>query len=259
MFTTVLNKIIFKPIVRDTEFLENQKKFTNFIDDVPYLYIKHPNSDKLLIYSHGNSYDIYESKNKMKKISNDLKIDVIIYDYCGFGLGKKVEPTEENMCRDLDEIIKLSSELYPMKNIYLMGHSMGSGPSIKMARKYSLWKEGQERQSKIGGLIVFAGFASVFSVAFGTSTPFLTGLDLFNNALHIKYVNCPILVLHCTGDNTVSVSNAKVLINNAQTCIGEPNNSVFYYIKEGGDHNNLDPDLMNMILLFVKVANKSCE
>jgi len=253
MFTTLINKLIFNEHKYSKSELEPMLKLTNFIETknykIPYLFIKYSKEDnlncprKLIIYSHGNSYDIYKSRVLMNKLSNELKTDIIIYDYCKFGahqFADQVEPTEQNMCQDLDSVIKVALENYEIKNIYLLGHSMGSGPSVKLAKKYP----------EIGGLILFAAFTSVFAVAFG-DIPF-TDLDLFNNKETIKELVCKILIVHCTGDHIVPVKHAKILINNAQHNMEHGiEKTVYYLIEENGDHNTFSPNILKAINEFL--------
>lgn len=255
MFTPLINRLIFNEHKYSKSELEPLLKITNFVEtdrnySVPYLFIKYSKTKEpkpLIIYSHGNSYDIYKSRALINKLSNELQVDIIIYDYCGFGahqLSDQVEPTEKNMCQDLDSIIKVALENYEINNIYLLGHSMGSGPSIKLAKKYP----------DIGGLILFAAFTSVFSVAFG-EIPFIS-LDLFDNRELIKDISCKILILHSTNDQIVPVKHAKILINNAQHNIEHGlEKTVYYLVTEDGDHNTFTPDIVKAVKEFLNLQN----
>jgi len=61
---------------------------------VPFLYYKWKgeNGEKAnftLIYSHGNAEDIGQSIFWMKKLRNQLQVDVVTYDYIGYGVSKR--------------------------------------------------------------------------------------------------------------------------------------------------------------------------
>jgi pimeloyl-ACP methyl ester carboxylesterase len=264
----LLSNLVFNyHVYKNKDELHKRAKITNFLETdrnykIPYLFIKNSEQDqqgqqdqeigqeqdqiknkkKLIIYSHGNSYDIYMSYNRMKMISNALNVDVLIYDYCGFGAHQlesnsiKIAPNEENICKDLSDIIDFTIELgYSQEDseIYLMGHSLGTGPSIKLAS-----------EKQITGLIVASGFTSVFAVALGTNFPFINGLDIFNNAENIKNVSCKVLILHGTDDDVIPLEHAKILIDNS--------NDAYFYIEERGDHNTLSINMIKAIKEFIE-------
>ena len=63
-------------------------------------------------------------------------MNVIAYDYAGYGKNKS-EISEENILKDIELIyLMLIKEMkIPQENIIIMGHSMGCGPTIGLAKK----------------------------------------------------------------------------------------------------------------------------
>jgi pimeloyl-ACP methyl ester carboxylesterase len=72
-----------------------------------------------------------------QKLRNELKYDVITFDYRGFG-DSTGEPTESGLIKDArfiyDWLHKLSNG---QRKIYLWGHSLGSAVACQLAARLS--------------------------------------------------------------------------------------------------------------------------
>jgi pimeloyl-ACP methyl ester carboxylesterase len=155
-----------------------------------------------LVYSHGNAMDIGQSFEHMVMLRDNLNVNIITYDYIGYGLGNSTKPNERGCYESILSVIRYLINLgTKYKDIILYGMSLGSGPSCYMASKY-----------KFGGLILMCPFISCIS----TITRYkLLGLvdnmDTFNNLDKINNVKCQVLILHGENDDMVTVDHSNCL------------------------------------------------
>lgn len=223
-------KFLFKPekLPVDFEFKYPDTKFMEYnLEPVPGVNINgiHFCLDKpkgIVLYLKGNSRSI-KGWGRFAVDFTRLGYDVIMVDYRGFGksTGKR---TEEGIKRDLqyiyDEIRKQVDEKY----ILVYGRSLGSGFAAKLA------STNNPRM-----LILESPYYSLKQVA-KRYTPFLP-LSLilrFPIETHkwLKYVKCPIKIIHGTNDKLIPYKTAIKLSK-----INSENTRLYSII--GGGHNNL--------------------
>jgi len=114
---------------------------------------------------------------------------------------------------------------YHFYNIVLYGESIGSGPSLFLA---SL------REKCVGGIILHSPIASGFKmIKFSRSQ--CHSNDLFPNSDLIRYINCPVLIIHGDKDKDVHIRHSELLFK----MINDNNESKYFWIVNGGDHNNI--------------------
>jgi len=168
---------------------------------------------KIIIYSHGNAENLLTCYPWMHKISNELRCDVLSYDYSGYGLNPyhEKEQSTEGMNLTLMNVVEyVHDELeYDWSQIYLMGCSLGTGVSIEVAS--------QLRRVKLGGLILLAPFSSIRQVAIdyigNTLGEYVS--ERWNNLKQIHKVQCPILCMYGENDELFSPSTHGDLLKNS--------------------------------------------
>ncbi|MDH5610015.1 MAG: alpha/beta hydrolase [Cyclobacteriaceae bacterium] len=152
-----------------------------------------------------------------------LGFDVVMVDYRGFGksTGRRTEEgIKEDLQRVYDEIKKQVDEKY----IILYGRSLGSGFAAKLA------STNQPRM-----LVLESPYYSLRKVA-KRYVPFMPLSLLFRFPLRtfawLKYVRCPIKILHGTNDQLIPFKTSVALskVNPGLTRL---------YPVIGGGHNNL--------------------
>lgn len=149
--------------------------------------------------------------------------DVIMVDYRGFGKSIGIR-TQEEIKEDLQHIYDEIKKIVPEKYIVLYGRSMGSGFATKLA---------SVNQPKM--LILDAPYYSM-SKTTSRYLPFLPMSWLLKFPIPtykwIKYVSCPIHILHGTKDRLIPFSSSIKLasINSDLTTL---------HPIIGGGHNNL--------------------
>lgn len=76
----------------------------------------------VIIYSHANATDCGGMLPRCMQISSRLSVDVLIYDYEGYGYSDGCH-SEFSMCRDLEEVFKYALGIYTSDHIFLYGES----------------------------------------------------------------------------------------------------------------------------------------
>lgn len=178
----------------------------------------------LVMYFHGNTRSI-KGWSKYARDFTRHGYDVVMIDYRGFGKssGKR---TETNLKNDAEFIFNRMhfDYLYPEHQIVIYGRSLGSGFAAKLASNH---------RPKM--LILDAPYYS-FSHLTNRFLPFLPVSIILRFKIRtdqwIKYVRCPIYIIHGSKDFLIPLSSsirlAKVV----------PLNTHLVVI-HGGGHNNL--------------------
>ena len=176
----------------------------------------------VVLYLKGNSRSI-KGWGRFAVDFTRLGYDVIMIDYRGFGksTGKR---TEEGIKKDLQFIYDEMTKQVDEKHIILYGRSLGSGFAAKLA------STNNPRM-----LILESPYYSVKSVA-KRYVPFLALSLILRFPIEtykwLKYVNCPIKIIHGTNDRLIPYKTAIKLSKI------KPENTRLYSII-GGGHNNL--------------------
>ncbi|MCK0157890.1 alpha/beta hydrolase [Cellulophaga sp. F20128] len=187
------------------------------------LHFKAKNSKGVVFYLKGNSKSI-KGWGKFAVDFTRLNYDVIMVDYRGFGksTGRR---TQKSIKRDLQVVYNKIKENIKEKHIILYGRSLGSGFAAKLASM---------NNPKM--LILDAPYYSLSKVA-KRYIPFmpLSLLIKFPMPTYkwLKYVNCPIHIIHGTDDKLIpyktSIKLSKI----------KPKSTTLYTVI-GGGHKNLN-------------------
>ena len=146
---------------------------------------KHIGAKFTLIYSHGNATDLGLMIPILAQMSKMLKINVIGYDYSGYGASTG-SPTEQQAYNDIDAVfVWVGSALGVADNtIILYGQSLGSGPSTYIASRKS-----------VAGLVLHSAIMSGLRVLTEKRGIFAC-CDIFPNIDRIRRVRCLVLIIH---------------------------------------------------------------
>jgi pimeloyl-ACP methyl ester carboxylesterase len=130
-----------------------EKDITNSGNKINIICLNNKNSDKWIIYSHGNAGCMYDRLGILYRLGH--MANIVMFDYHGYGKSSG-SPTEQNMYDCImsvyDEVVKMGAN--PNK-ITLYGESLGTAAVSKCA--HELAKKGH----KINGLILQSGFSSL--------------------------------------------------------------------------------------------------
>mmetsp|Transcript_11015 Transcript_11015/g.18265 ORF Transcript_11015/g.18265 Transcript_11015/m.18265 type:complete len:285 (-) Transcript_11015:198-1052(-) len=196
---SIVNSLLFRPPpVRSYDFpsklIHLQTKHKEQITAT--MIRRHNNTNITILYSHGNAEDLNSSYHWMRKLSKDLNVNVIGYDYTGYALSTGT-PSEHNCYADIEAVYDyLTTErgIAPHQ-IVLYGRSLGSGPSCWLAAKTA--RDGHS----VGGVMLHSPFTSVYRVVLNLG--FTMVGDKFPNVDHIKRATCPVTICHGRDDEVV--------------------------------------------------------
>lgn len=201
--------------------------------------------NKIIVFLHGNSYNIEEFYYKLKSFMLD-GYGTFLPEYRGFG-NIKGKINQKNLEDDALAAIRfLNKHGYKNEDIFLYGMSLGSHMAVHTA--YQLQKNGI-----FAGVILEVPFDNIVNVAKKRAPYFPLDLlirDKYDNTKEIAELKSPILIMGAGRDETVPVELAKQLYKHA------PHNKKMIIYKNGR-HGNLynfrnDLDILNWIELNEK-------
>lgn len=108
--------------------------------EIPSVYLSYKGSDLVLLHSHGNATDLGQMMPYLELLRSSLKINVFSYEYQGYGISRpKVKCTEQRIYDSIEAAVDylITVRGHKRSNIIIFGTSLGSGPSIYIANKYS--------------------------------------------------------------------------------------------------------------------------
>ncbi len=154
-----------------------------------------PESKTVLLYCHGNAEDLGHIREFMEAFQR-AGISVFAYNYPGYGTSTG-KPTESGCYAASDAAYAYITETlgYAPSQICLYGRSLGGGPACWLAQRYP-----------VGSMILDSTFTSTFRVMTRRK---LLPWDKFDNIAKLKDIQCPILFIHGTQDQTIPFSHGQ--------------------------------------------------
>ena len=193
-------------------------------EDLLAWYSEPLNNKPIMLYLHGNSFDIGERAYRIKRyIGQGWGVLLLAWRGYSGNLGK---PTEKNLYLDAEAALKWIK--YKLKcdydKIIIYGESLGSGVAIELCTRY-----------KFKSIILEAPFTSITDIAkkryFIYPVKYLI-LDPFNNYSKIDKIKSPLLIISGKKDEIVPHLHSKKLFAKAN----QPKKNLFI---DEAIHNNL--------------------
>lgn len=183
----------FKPAIIKLTTDDNKK--------ISAVYLPHPNARFTVLISHGNAEDLGNISFMIKDFF-DHGFSVFAYDYHGYGTSEG-RPSEKNTYLDIEAAFHylVTTLRIPPNHIILYGRSLGSGPTLELAR-----------QTKVAGIILESAFTTAFRVM--TVLP-LFPVDKYRNLQKIEGIETPILFIHGTKDTVIPLWHSEKLYEKA--------------------------------------------
>ena len=191
-------------------------------------YVAPKNKNKVIVYFHGNSYNLEAFYHKMIPLS-EAGYGILMAEYRGFG-GIKGKITQKGFENDaLAAINYLHAQGWKNKDIIIYGMSLGSYMAT-----YTAYQEG--RDENFAALILEVPFDSLLNVVKQRMWPvfpfkFLIQ-DSYDNLPMISQISSPILIMAASKDKTVPIERARALFAAAQN----PKDFIVYV---GAGHSSL--------------------
>lgn len=186
------------------------------ISGIPFL---KNNKKTLVLYCHGNSCNRAMSHRVglYKKIL-EMGLDVVTFDYRGFGDSTGLLPDENTVVEDTLAMIEWTACEFPDHNIILWGHSLGTGIAVKTLTSP------QFENDQIKGLVLESPFLNsgeagrhIPIAKFFELLPFTRGVigsaleGMFPTDQLIDKVKIPILLLHAQNDGILPIHHSRLL------------------------------------------------
>lgn len=198
-----------------------ENPFKNYINknDISYLQLINNKvfkniNDKIIIFCHGNSYNITWKTKILDKLSDNFNYPIICQDYLRVN-----NPDINSMIENTSDLIKfLNKKGYDNDSIILFGESIGCSIILNVAKKYN-----------IKNVICYIGFRKMSNVIKIILPFFGHFISLFTNELNneeiIKSNNFNITLLNSPYDKLVNYNDIKDMIKNTNIELLEINGS----------------------------------
>ena len=160
-----------------------------------------PNSERWLVYFHGQGQDISHYLSVTTQLGG-LGYNVLTLDYRGYGRSDGV-PSETGLYADAratyDYLLKRGVQ---PENIVLYGYSLGSGVAVDLASKV-----------EVGAVVLEAAYTSLDAAAKSLYRVLPTGLlrNRFESDLKIGSVSAPTLFIHAADDRLIPIQQGRTL------------------------------------------------
>lgn len=222
----------------------DQEKEENMI---AAMYYKVNDDPTVLLYSHGNGTDIGYLDKYLSKLAYCIGINIISYDYPGYGLSGSESPGLINFTENLttSSILDIEKQCYRTINcvinyllengsqysdIILYGSSIGTGPTVDLAARIQGLK----------GIILQTPFTQIC----------VTDPDyqhepiavIFENYKKIKLINSSVTILHGTLDQLVPYPHALLELMN------ENQKKCKLVTIDDASHNDIELDHFDIIV-----------
>jgi len=198
----------------------------------------------VVLYSHGNSCNRAMSHRVglYQKLSA-MGVDIVTFDYRGFGDSTGVMPDEKTTVHDADVMLQWVQDQFPDHNIVVWGHSLGTGISVKLLSSFEKYPD------SLLGLILESPFlnsgeagrhipiAKIFDLLPCTKGVIAQALEgLFPTDKLISNITLPILIIHAKDDRILPIHHARSLY---EVCEKENMKNVTLKVFDEGGHKFL--------------------
>ena len=165
-------------------------------------------SNPMLVYFHGNSFDIGERAYRIKKYIN-ANWSVLLLAWRGFS-GNDGNPSEKNLYIDGESALKwiLKNTRYKFTDLVIYGESLGTGVAVELSTRY-----------KFLSTVLEAPFISIPAIAKKRYKIYPTRYlvkDKFDNLNKIDKINSPLLIISGKQDEIVPHSHSDILFKKAK-------------------------------------------
>ena len=191
----------------------------------------------LLVYFHGNSFDIGERAYRIKRY-NDAGLSTLIVGWRGFS-GNQGNPSETNLYLDGNATIDwiLENTKFKIKDLVNYGESLGTGVAVQLNLKYNFLCT-----------VLEAPFTSIADVANYRYKIYPTKYlvkDKFDNLSKIDKIKSPLLIISGKNDEVVPHIHSKLLLEKAI------NQKESLFIDEAMHNNLYDFGIEKSVIKFI--------
>jgi pimeloyl-ACP methyl ester carboxylesterase len=163
-----------------------------------------PGSNKLVIFSHGNASDVNTFSQYVAWFAKKYQVNAVVYDYPGYGQSSST-PSEENCYDAIDAVVNFYKERFDVKNIILIGQSLGTGITIHYAvqKKWTTPIVLISPYKSISRVVYDSWCSSAIDSAFSH--------NMFVSIDKVSKMKCSAKIYHGTHDTVIDISHGKDL------------------------------------------------
>lgn len=174
---------------------------------IPCLYLRSDGpSTKVMIYMHGNAEDIGIAKEFLECTREHTDFHIIAVEYPGYGIYRG-SPEATRIMQDVINVFDYIATQcqWGESNIVLFGRSIGCGPALQLAA-----------MRNPSALILISPYTSLKGIVRSHAGCLATVLlrERFQNIKLIKYVQCPLFILHGQKDTLIPYTHSLELRQN---------------------------------------------
>ena len=190
-----------------------------------YKYVSKNATSKVIVFCHGNAMTVSAwTVQPLSSLADRVGATLYMLEYPGYGESKNLgTPTAESCVQALETLmLHIVSEGHEYQNIYVMGHSIGTGVVARYAYSH--------RETPHGGMVLVSPYKSILSVVFDNkAVEYSSGsLNFYRTIDAIPEIQWPILIIHGIDDQVINVSHSREL--------ALKNRRIMYY-EVKSDHN----------------------
>jgi esterase/lipase len=176
---------------------------------IPVLYLPNPQTRLMLVFFHSNAEDITMLEGLCECIRDQLNCGVMAMEYAGYSIHTSTPTTADNICKDAENLIHFLQKSLELKSdeIMIMGRSIGSGPALHVASKFSF-----------SMVIIISGLLSVKAMVKDRLSLLSHMVDhYFDNESKVELNQSPLLILHGRNDDITNPKHSEVLYDKAKS------------------------------------------
>lgn len=203
--------IIFTPYDNSGKFGDDiEIKYATNDKSVPYIQCPYSNSNsnKYIVIAHGILTGIFDMHDFCKNLSEEIKVNVICFEYPGAIFDPEGIRNEVTCCNNLSLMIKymINNLAIETKNIFLVGNSLGTGVVVDYVANNE-WTT---------PIMLISPYKSIYSIHPGYYDKIFSVYendDIFETHKKINKITCPVKIIHSEKDTLIHIGHAKYLYN----------------------------------------------
>eukprot|EP00930_Biecheleria_cincta_P085358 TRINITY_DN74752_c0_g1_i1.p1 TRINITY_DN74752_c0_g1~~TRINITY_DN74752_c0_g1_i1.p1 ORF type:complete len:450 (+),score=66.42 TRINITY_DN74752_c0_g1_i1:107-1456(+) len=170
---------------------------------IPCLLRQHESAQYAMVYFHCNGEDLGGCREFCNFLSDQFKVHVLAVEYPGYGLCPGT-PSVKGIKQNAQSVMEYARNIlhWPSAKTIIVGRSIGTGPACTVAASYD-----------VAGLILVAPFSSIRNLIRDRigSLAGLLSLDDFQNSEEAAKLECPVFIVHGTGDTVIPFDHGRLI------------------------------------------------
>lgn len=182
---------------------------------IPVKYYRLGDNLPTIIFCHGNGADI--GNYNVEKMARQFNSNFCIFEYSGYGLHTRKQPSESNIKEDAIAIYNwlVYEQRVEQNSIIIMGHSLGTWVSCSLANHLCLKKKNPNKVILIAAML--SGYRIITDSSFASSDFSMSSFsfnmpgNILDNGKLAHDITCPVYMIHGERDEVIPHRSGKSL------------------------------------------------